>query len=199
MKNIIFDVGDVLFDYRPIEMFMEIGISPEEASRLDDEMFFDPLWHILDLGTLSEEEVIVEYEKKYPDDAKEIRWFIEHGEKMHVARPKVWERVHRLKEAGYGIYLLSNYSENLFRKHTDGASFMNDIDGMVVSYQIHIAKPDDGIYQYLFKKYQLNPAECIFFDDRQENVDGAIRNGMDSVRITSQEQLLELLDEILAK
>ncbi len=194
IKNIIFDVGDVLFDYRPVEMLMEIGVSREEALRLDDEMFYDPLWRILDMGTMSQEKVIAEYGRRYPDDAEEIAWFITHGERMHVARPQVWKRVHQLKEKGYRIYLLSNYSEDLFHKHTKGASFMEDLDGMVVSYQIHMAKPDRGIYQYLFHKYALKPEECVFYDDREENVKAAIQQGMESVQITSQEQLLRILD-----
>ena len=57
--------------------------------------------------------------------------------------------MHRLKEAGYHIYLLSNYPESLFKKHTEYADFMNDIDGLMVSYMINITKPDERIYQAL--------------------------------------------------
>ncbi len=53
---------------------------------------------------------------------------------MPVARPPVWELVHELKKQVMGVYLLSNYSEELFKKHTEYADFMNDIDGLIVSY-----------------------------------------------------------------
>ena len=52
---------------------------------------------------------------------------------MPVARLALWELVHELKKQGYGVYLLSNYSEELFKKHTEYADFMNDIDGLIVS------------------------------------------------------------------
>lgn len=194
IKNIIFDVGDVLMSYRATEMLMDFGMTKEEALALDDLMFYDPLWGILDLGTMTNEAVIAEYARKYPEHAEAITWFITHGEYMHVPRPAVWQRVHMLKEKGYGIYLLSNYSEDLFTKHTKDASFMKEIDGKVVSYEIHIAKPDPEIYRYLLKKYELKAEECIFFDDREENVQGAIKEGIMATRITSEEQLLGILD-----
>ena len=96
---------------------------------------------------------------------------------------------------GYKIYLLSNYSEELFRKHTREASFMDDIDGKVVSYEIHEGKPDEAIYRYLLDTYGLVASESMFFDDRTENVETARRLGIQAHVIQSQEQLLSLLEE----
>ena len=66
IKNLIFDLGDVLMEYRATEMLMDYGLSREEALALDDLMFYDPLWAILDKGTMTNEEVIAGYAKKYP-------------------------------------------------------------------------------------------------------------------------------------
>lgn len=197
IKNIIFDVGEVLLGYRWKAMLMEYGLTEEKANEVGETMFGDPLWNTLDLAALTVEEIIEEYQKKYPKQAESIAWFIENGEKMHVAKPDVWEKIPRLKEKGYGIYLLSNYSEELFKKHTADASFMQEIDGMVVSYQVHITKPDKRIYHHLLNKYDLKPEECIFFDDRAENTEAAKKIGIESVTITSSRQLLELLDQMI--
>ena len=116
---------------------------------------------------------------------------------MHVKRPEVWEKVHELKKAGYGLYLLSNYSEDLFTKHTKGASFLNDIDGKVVSYQIHEIKPNSKIYLYLLDKYNLKADQCLFFDDREQNVEGAEKLGIHAICVESQEQLLGKLEKLL--
>ena len=195
VKNIIFDVGDVLLSYRWKYMLMDYGFTEEEAVRIGTEMFDDPegLWGLLDLGTVSQQEIIERYCKKYPKDEKVIRWFIGHGEYMPVARPKVWELVHKLKEQGYKVYLLSNYSEELFKKHTEYADFMNDIDGLIVSYMIHKAKPDRAIYEALCEKYRLEPSECLFFDDKQENIDGAVRNKMNGHVFTSYEDAMNTI------
>lgn len=197
IKNIIFDVGDVLIEYRWKQMLIDYGCSEEDAVRIGAQMFDNPekLWSTFDLGTMSDDEIIAEFSGKYPDDAKEIEWFIRHGEYMHVPRPKVWEKVHELKAKGYGIYILSNYPESLFKKHTEYADFMDDIDGMVVSYMIHKAKPEPEIYEYLCQKYGLVKSECIFFDDRIENVQGAESVGIRARHIKSQDMLLEYLKE----
>ena len=198
-KNIIFDVGNVLLVYRWRAMLTDYGLSLDEAERIGHEMFDSPgkIWAKFDLGIESDEEIIEDFEKIYPADIKTIRWFIEHGEYMHVPRPRVWEMVHRLKEAGYHLYILSNYPESLFNKHTEYADFMKDMDGYMVSYMINKAKPGHEIYQAICNKYSLIPSESVFFDDRAENVQGAIDFGMDSEIVKDEESFLFRLNELL--
>ena len=198
-KNIIFDVGDVLLDYRWQQMLMDYGLDESEAYRVGRELFDDPdgLWHEYDLGVKSQEEIIQEFEQKHPKDAEVIRWFISHGEYMHVARPAIWKLVHQLKEAGYHLYILSNYPEILFKKHTQYADFMDDMEGMVVSYMFHVGKPERIVYQTLCDRYGLNKEECLFFDDRAENVQGAIDFGMRAKRVLSAKGLAVDLEELL--
>lgn len=198
-QTIIFDVGNVLLEYRWKAMFMDFGLSETEAIRVGTELFEDPeqLWAMFDLGLMSDEELINRYCEKYPKDSEAICWFFRHGEYMHVPRPKVWKKVEELKQKGYGIYLLSNYSEGLFKKHTQYADFMQVIDGMVVSYMVHKTKPDQAIYQILCEKYQLEPSQCLFFDDRIENVEAAENFGIDGIQVVSQAQLLEELEQLL--
>ena len=71
------------------------------------------------------------------------------------------------------------------------------LDGGVISYQIHAIKPDHEIYETLLKRYGLKPEECVFLDDRLENVEGGKRAGMEAVQITSREMLHGLLNQIL--
>lgn len=198
-KNIIFDVGDVLLDYRWQQMLMDYGLDESEAYRVGRELFDDPdgLWHEFDLEVKSQEEIIQEFEQKHPKDAEVIRWFISHGEYMHVARPAIWKLVHQLKEAGYHLYILSNYPEILFKKHTQYADFMDDMEGMVVSYMLHVGKPERIVYQTLCDRYGLNKEECLFFDDRAENVQGAIDFGMRAKRVLSAKGLAVDLEELL--
>ena len=198
-KNIIFEVGDVLIHYRWKEMLMDYGLTEKEATRVGTQLFEDPeeLWKMFDKGLLNENELVELYCKKYPKDAEVIRWFILHGEYMHVGRPAVWKKVRELKQEGYKIYLLSNYSEYLFERHTQYADFLEDIDGKLVSYMVKMAKPEREIYEALVDKFQLKPEECLFFDDRKENVEAAEACGIQSVQVLSQEQLLKELDALI--
>lgn len=199
IKNLIFDVGNVLLDYHWNQMLLDYGLSKEEAAVAGPLFFEHEIWKELDLGNISVEEVIQRYEIALPQYAGLIRWFLTNLELMPIPRQDVWDKVHALKEKGYRIYLLSNYNEDFFRIHTKGASFLDDIDGKVVSYQIHKIKPDPAIYEYLLEKYDLKPEESVFFDDRAENTEAAEKLGIKSYTITSKEYLLSVLDEYLKK
>ena len=93
IKNIIFDVGDGLVEYRWHQMLMDYGLDKDEAYRLGITIFEDPLWHELDMAIMDREEVIKSYREKYVEDADTIEWFINHGEYMHVQRKDVYKRI----------------------------------------------------------------------------------------------------------
>ena len=197
IKNIIFDVGDVLLEYRWKDMLKDYGLPDDEAYKVGNLMFNDNLWHEFDLANMTRDEIVGQYLKNYPDYAEVMQWFMTHGELMHVKREDVWEKAQKLKEKGYGIYILSNYSQELVEKHTKDAPFISLADGVVVSYQIHITKPDEKIYRYLLDKYNLKAEECIFFDNREENTEAARKLGIEAITVTSKEFLLDELDKLL--
>lgn len=117
---------------------------------------------------------------------------------MRVDLPQVWERVAALHKK-YRLYLLSNYSKILFEKHTSGAAFLEEMDGGIISYQVNHVKPDADIYEALLDKYGLTAGECLFFDDRAENVEAAVKLGILGFQVESTEKLIEKLDELLSK
>lgn len=198
IRNLVFDLGDVLIHYRWRDFLQDLGAAPQDVERIGAQMFDDPkkLWHEFDLGNVNGQQVAKELAEEYPEDAAVMAEFIRHGEYMHVPRPDVWHLIHLLKKQGYRIYLLSNYPEELFRKHTEYADFMQDLDGRVVSYEIHEGKPEPPIYRALLTKYRLKPEECLFFDDRPENVNGARACGMHAQVVHSKETLLRDLEKI---
>lgn len=195
-KNIIFDVGEVLFGYQWIGALEQAGPSHEVAKVLGPQLFDDPLWKELDLGVRPYFEVVEEMASKHPEYHDAVVEFLTRVERMPLSRPKVWEEVHRLKEKGYKIFVLSNYSEYMFGIHTKNRPFLADLDGAMVSYMIHVNKPDARIYQALLEKYGLNPEECLFFDDRPENTAGAIACGIDAITVTGEDFLIGQLRKL---
>ena len=197
IKNLVFDVGNVLMEYRWAEALEDTGLSREVAADIWNKMFDDELWVMHDAGTVSKDELIDRFGERFPEAAQNIKEFIIHGERMPIPRPEIWEKIHRLKLSGYKIYLLSNYSEYLFEMHTKDLPFMADLDGKVVSYEIHQVKPDEAIYLELLNRFGLKAEECVFFDDREENTDTAQRLGIKSYTVLSREHLNKMLDDIL--
>ena len=199
IKNIIFDIGNVLMEYRWAEALEDTGLSKETAQDIWTQMFDDNLWVMHDAGTATTDDLIKQFGARFPEYAKNIEEFLIHGERMHIKRPEIWEKVHTLKQLGYGIYLLSNYSEYLFKIHMKDATFMDDIDGKLVSYEVNQVKPDRDIYETLLDRFSLDPKDCIFLDDRKENTDTAKALGIESITIESRKHLNEVLDELIKK
>lgn len=199
MKNIIFDIGSVLIGYRWRDMCLDAGWDEEKADKVGRAFFLNPLWPDFDAGIVGTKELLASVAKEYPGLEEDARFFITGGKKMTVERPEVWKLAEKLKEKGYRIYLLSNYSEELFTVHTEGLPFLDFADGRVISYEIHEIKPNPAIYEYLLQKYQLKAEECLFFDDRPENTEAARKLGMEAVTVVdgSEELLLRELEKLL--
>ena len=86
-----------------------------------------------------------------------------------------------VKSRGYKIYVLSNASNTFYDYFPERFAPLSYFDGVVVSCDIHMIKPDRKIYQYLLDTYQLVPEECFFIDDRPENIEGAQDVGMNAM------------------
>ena len=197
VRTLIFDVGGVLLDYRWKALMQEGGLSPEGSDDLSRLMFGDQFWTELDRGVITEEDAAPYYCEKYPQYSSVIRYFLSNWSRMPVDRPAVWARIPKLRELGYQTYILSNYPKKLFAAHTGGRPFMSMMDGVVVSCDIQMIKPEPQIYHYLLDTYGLDPAACLFFDDREANTAAARREGIAAVTVPTQDYLLGILDTIL--
>ncbi len=173
----------------------DFGLSEEKTQQMAHRVYDDPLWCDFDRGLVELDALLEHYCSLYPEDSEIIMDLFVDKDRMVVPRPRVWEKMKTLKEKGYRMYILSNYSESLFRRHTDGLPFRDLVDGGVVSYEVKMIKPEAGIYESLLTKYGLDPAECLFFDDIPANIEGANKAGIDGFVITSEENLLSLLDK----
>ena len=199
IKNIIFDIGEILLSYRWTYALEMSGLSEAEGNRVGNLIFSDRLWYELDAGNIMLEEAKRLYREKYPEDARSISFFLDHPEMMPLDRKEVWAYLPKLRAAGYKLYVLSNYGKELFDMHVLKAPFWKDIDGGVISYTVHVCKPDEKIYRILLDKYDLKAEECLFFDDRPENVEGALNCGFNSRCIQTEAELTGELDRLLAE
>lgn len=81
--------------------------------------------------------------------------------------PQTLAFVRELKERGIPVYLLSN-APTYFADYMKDHEILKPFDGILFSAPIHMAKPDQEIYEYFFRKFDLNPSECFFIDDLEK-------------------------------
>lgn len=172
MKNIVFDLGGVVFARDPRKF------EPEFIKFFSYIMLpqMPRFWEEYDRGVVSYEQVVSDLAEYNSCDReladKNLRRSILTQEEIPATKALIAE----LKAAGYKLYVLSNMSLEFieFLRKTDVYKYF---DGEVVSCEEHVVKPDAEIYKRLVDRYSLNEGETMFVDDRKENVEAARNQG----------------------
>lgn len=173
MKNIIFDLGGVLFRRDPKKCTPDF-IDFFAFVRFPKMPYF---WEEYDRGSLSLDEVIDLLCKEkgctHEKCVEYVRLAIDKQEEIAPTEALIGE----LKAAGYRLYVLSNMSRefiDFLRKRPVYGQF----DGEVISCEERCVKPEKRIYTTLLERYDLDPAESMFIDDRPENIAAAQELGI---------------------
>lgn len=198
IKNIVFDIGQVLVDFRWEQHMRDIGLSEAAIKAVGDGWVKAPIWNELDRGILSEAECLELAYNALPDYKAEIDLFWGSPDGMIRCREQSAPWLCSLKERGYNVYLLSNYPRSLFAAHEKVFTpFLPYVDGRVVSAFVGVMKPDRGIYEKLLEKYGLRAEECVFIDDRADNIEGAEAAGIKGLLFTDSASTIAKLDRLL--
>lgn len=191
ISSVVFDIGQVLVDFRWREYIEELGFDEDKTERLKRATVGSPLWDEQDRGNYSMEELIQLHSKQDPQLEPEIRIFFEQIKSIVIEREYAAPLMERLQKKGYGVYILSNYGKYAYELVKGDYRFLNYIDGGMISYQVNLIKPDKKIYESLIAKYQLNPNETLFIDDRLENIVSAQELGFQTIHFQTIEQVLD--------
>ena len=178
VKNIVFDIGNVLAGFVWKEFFQSFGFSDEVLKKLADATVRSSLWNEMDRGKLSDEELLEGFIKNDSSIEKEIREVFENVEEIIQRFDYAIPWIRELKEKGYHIYVISNFSRKAHVECIKALDFLEEIDGEILSYQVRLIKPSPEIYQLLCSKYNLKAEECVFIDDLPKNVEAARKEGM---------------------
>ncbi|MDR1717232.1 MAG: HAD family phosphatase [Prevotella sp.] len=188
VKNIIFDFGNVFIEWNPRSIFRKV-YSNEEVEYIMQKVYSEEWNNNLDRGaTFAENERILC--GQYPQHSEYIKafhmhWYASLGEE----NPESVALLAGLQKAGYKTYGLSNWSAETFPPTRKAHPFFNTFDGILLSSEVSVCKPDPGIYKILLERYGLFPRESIFIDDRQENVDAAKRLGIQAILFRTAQQV----------
>lgn len=195
IKNIIFDVGNVLVEWEPENAMRRLGMDAATVDAVADATVRTKDWDEADRGACAPEEMLLRFIRKAPEYEKEIQCFWEHIGMAIYQFDYVKEWMTALKERGYHLYILSNYSAWTYEHTKEALSFLADVDGALFSFQVKQIKPEPEIYHTLLGRYGLKAEECVFLDDKEENIEGARACGIHGIRFFSYEQAKQSLKE----
>ena len=182
IKNIVFDMGNVLIYFDRDAFLDTVGVTdPEDRKILLREIYLSLEWSRMDRGSLTDSEAAKIMEKRVPERLRKyVHALVEEGDRPILPVPGMAELVEELKKNGYGIYLLSNasYHQRDYWPRIPGAEFF---DGEMVSAYELLVKPQPEIYERLCERFSLKAEECVFIDDSTLNCEGAFFCGMSTV------------------
>ena len=193
IRNIIFDIGNVLAAWSWREFYESFHYGPEVTERLARATVLNPLWEEFDRGAMDEEVLLGKFIENDPELEKEIRKVRENIHDMLGRYDYAIPWLQDLKGKGYKVYYLSNFSRQAHLECAHVLDFLPLMDGGILSYQEKLIKPDPAIYQLLLGRYGLKAEECVFLDDTLKNVEEARRQGMAGIVFCSREQAVEEL------
>lgn len=173
MKNIVFDLGRVVFAQNPNK-------SSEEFKRFFSYVAQSPMpqfWVDYDMGVSSFDKVISDLSAFRGVEEEYTRSMILASISRQETIAPTAALIRDLKAAGYKLYVLSNMSREFIDFLRQQPVYEN-FDGEVVSCEEGVVKPMRQIYDILIERYGLDVSQTMFIDDRIENVEVAEKCGI---------------------
>lgn len=177
IKSIVFDMGNVLFHFDVPHFMRACGVVGEDTQLLQNSVFKSVAWVEYDRGSISTEQALENILSALPErlHTAATRLFLEWHTCIQPDKA-IFTLISQLKQEGFSIFLLSNAAKNFytFREKLPG---LNEFDGLFISCDWHLLKPDAAIYRAFCAHFSLIPSECFFIDDLPPNVESAMRCG----------------------
>ena len=198
IKNLIFDFGKVLVDYDFEAFFRKYIPDTERCQAFTPVLYNEELQQMLDREERPFDVIMEDWIENHKEFEHEIRYFNEHYPEIVTNEVEgMYELLTQLKAEGYKLYGLTNWCSKVYLTMAQFPIFKL-LDGQIISSEEKVIKPEPEIYQRLFDKFNLKPEECIFADDRAENIEGGSRLGMDGIVFKDAKQYERELREYLA-
>jgi 2-haloacid dehalogenase len=193
IDTIVFDFGGVLIDWNPRYLYQKIFKKAEEMEYFLSEIC-SPYWNEqMDMGR-SFREATAELANFHPQYEVEINAYYDGWSEMISGPIKgTPQTLLDLKNEGYNLYGLTNWSAETFPLVFNKYDFFSLFDGIVVSGEEKCIKPDKEIYHILIGRYEIRPEYSIFIDDSILNVDAANLLGFKGINFTNDQMLRKAL------
>jgi 2-haloacid dehalogenase len=188
-KAVVFDLGGVLIDWDPRHLYRKL-LADEAAVEEFLATVCTPEWNAEQDRGRPFAEGVAELVERHPEHAAAIAAYHERWPEMVAGDiPGTVEVLAELRAAGVPLYALTNWSAETFAITRGRFEFLEWFDGLLVSGEERVTKPDPAIFQLLLDRFGLDPTATVFVDDSEANVAAARRLGFDAIRFTGHEEL----------
>jgi putative hydrolase of the HAD superfamily len=195
IKNIVFDLGNVLVSFKPADFLDKKGFAAEAKNIIISDIFRSREWGLLDNGEITTTEAIEKISARSSLKREQIASVFNLRSKIMYPINRNTKLLPALKKRGFKLYFLSNFPEDIFDEIFEKYEFFRFFDGGIISSKVKFSKPDIRIFKVLLEKYSLSAEECLFIDDIEINVRAADSVGMKSICALESAELSELIEK----
>jgi putative hydrolase of the HAD superfamily len=195
MKNIVFDIGNVLVKWSPSDIVETLFPEEPDKEALTLKIFKSPIWYDLNLGKLKIDEAIQLYKNELPSHSKQISSLFEVVKESLIPLKGSFELLQKIHETGRPLYSITDNINEIMVYLRARYSFWDKFKGVIVSAEEGVLKPNPQIYQTLLIRYGLVASDTLFLDDFEKNVIGAREVGMHAIQFTTAEACQKILQD----
>ncbi len=197
IKNVIFDLGAVMFDWNPKKI--AVGFTSDTAlqQRIENELFYHPDWVAFDCAHITEQEAMQRASERLGMPIDDARRLFQQVKDSLVLIEDTHAMLKKVKAMGLSAYCLSNISPELFSHLAEQHDLFDLFDGIVTSGEENTGKPGREIFEILIQRYQLDPEQCLFIDDSADNTATAKSMGMQVVTFRGSENCYQQIAQYL--
>lgn len=196
IDTIVFDLGNVLVDFCWRKLFTKMGLEGDEFERLARATVHNVDWDLNDQGVFEDDELVAVFTENDPSMEDRIIELVDRLEECIEPFDYSDKWIDDLMKAGYKVYILSNFSHKAYYDCGAKLDFVRKTDGAILSFEDKLIKPDSAIYSLLFSRYNINPENAVFIDDREVNIEAAVKMGMNGIVFKNRPQVVEELRQL---
>jgi len=197
-RNVVFDVGGVLVEWNPLQVLARFYSDPALRRHVGSALFEGSDWSDFDRGTLSETDMLAALATRSGRPAQEMLDLFLALRDSLTPKPDTVRLLETLHGRGVPLYCLSNMSDSIYVHLAGLHGFWARFQGIVISGQIQLLKPERAIYEHLVTRYGLKPEETVFLDDIEANVLGARAAGWQALQFRDAADAERQLEALLA-
>jgi putative hydrolase of the HAD superfamily len=194
--NIVFDLGGVVFDWRPEKIIRSVFADPKTQSLVKEHIFEHDDWVELDRGTISFDQAVVRGASRTGLCRETIEKLLNEVPSSLTPLHETIDLIRSIKDSDNRFFVLSNMHIASISYLEENHDIWDMFDGIVISSRIQKVKPEIGIYEYLLGKYELTPSETVFIDDMSENLAAARSTGIQTIQFVDASQCRQALVDL---
>lgn len=198
IKNIIFDVGNVIVKWSPEDIISNTfpSFDYNDKNHFINLIFGSNTWRSLNLGIVEENDAKQIFMNSLNIDQKTINELFANINSTQVLIPETVKLMKQLKSNQYSLYGLTDNVHFIIAYLRQRYDFWKHLKDVTVSAEVGMMKPDQAIFNYVITKNNILPDETVFIDDHLPNIISARKSGLHTIHFTNTEDCIEDLEKL---